>query len=147
MPKEYDPAMHSAEHMLNQTMVRMFDCGRCINAHVERKKSRIDYRFPRALTAEEIAGIERRMNETIAADLPVTEEFMPRTEAARLFNLRRVPDEAGETLRIVRIGSYDACPCIGPHVRSTAEIGAFRIVSVDHTGDVLRIRFRLDRPV
>jgi Ser-tRNA(Ala) deacylase AlaX len=37
--KKYDPRMHSAEHILNQTMDRMYQCGRCFNAHIERKKS------------------------------------------------------------------------------------------------------------
>ena len=72
MPKEHFPPMHSAEHMLNQTMVRMFDCGRCISAHVEKRKSRLDYRMSRNLTEMEIQEIERRMNELIREDLPVT---------------------------------------------------------------------------
>lgn len=146
MPKDYDPAMHSAEHMLNQTMVRMFDCGRCVNAHVEKKKSRIDYRFSRNLTPAEISEIERRMNEAIAADLQVTEEFMPKAEAAKVFSLNKLPDDAGETIRIIRIGAYDACPCIGIHVRSTREIGIFRIVSSGYADGLLRLRYKLDSP-
>jgi misacylated tRNA(Ala) deacylase len=146
MPKEYDPAMHSAEHMLNQTMVRMFDCGRCVNAHVEKKKSRIDYRFSRNLTPEEIAEVERRMNEVIAADLPVSEDFMPLAEAGKRFSLRKLPGDAGDTIRIIRIGGYDACPCIGVHVRSTREIGVFRIISASHADGLLRLRYKLDRP-
>ncbi len=146
MPKDYDPAMHSAEHMLNQTMVRMFDCGRCVNAHVEKKKSRIDYRFSRNLTLGEISEIERRMNEAIAADLQVTEEFMPKAEAAKVFSLNKLPDDAVETIRIIRIGAYDACPCIGIHVRSTREIGIFRIVSSGYADGLLRLRYKLDSP-
>jgi len=65
----------------NQTMVRMFDCGRAISAHIEKKKSKCDYSFSRALTSEELSEIERRVNETIAADLPIGESFMERTEA------------------------------------------------------------------
>jgi misacylated tRNA(Ala) deacylase len=143
MGKDYDPAMHSAEHMLNQTMVRMFQCGRCVSAHIEKKKSRIDYRFGRDLTPAEVSEIERRMNETILADLHVTEEFLPRSEASKLFNLGKVPDEAGETLRIIRIGDYDACPCIGAHVASTREIGEFRIVSTSYENGLLRLRYKL----
>ena len=143
MGKEYDPAMHTAEHMLNQTMVRMFDCGRCVSAHVEKKKSRIDYRFSRDPTSAEIAEIERRMNELIAADLRVTEDFLPRAEASKQFNLGKVPDDAGDPLRIIRIGDYDACPCIGAHVKSTKEIGGFRIVSTSYTGGILRLRFKV----
>jgi hypothetical protein len=60
--KDYDPAMHTAEHILNQTMDRLFACGRSFNAHIEKKKSKCDYRFPRPLTAEEISAVEEAVN-------------------------------------------------------------------------------------
>ncbi len=145
MPKDYDPPMHSAEHILNQTMVRMFNCGRSINAHIEAKKSRIDYRFTRDLRAEEIAEIEQRVNAVIDSDLPVTEEFLPRAEAGRMFSLKKLPEDAGDSIRIIRIGDYDACPCSGTHIRSTRSIGKFRILSTTYENDVLRLRFRLER--
>lgn len=141
--KQYDPKMHSAEHIANQTLNRMFQCGRCFSAHIEKKKSKLDYHFGRPLRDEEAAEIERRVNEVIDANLPVTEEFMPRSEAVKTFNLERLPEEAGDTIRIVRIGNYDACPCIGPHVKSTGEIGRFRIISSTFEDGVLRIRFKL----
>ena len=144
MAKEYDPRMHSAEHILNQTMVRMFGRGRAFSAHVEKKKSKCDYHFDRDLTLREREEIERRVNEVIAADLPVREEYLTRAEAGRSFNLSRLPEEAGETVRIIRIGDYDACPCIGPHVKTTREIGAFRVVSTTHENGALRVRFKLD---
>lgn len=143
MSKYYDPPMHSAEHILNQTMVRMFDCGRCVNAHVEKKKSRIDYRFDRNLTDLEIAEIERRVNEIIRQDLKVREEFLSRSDAAQKYNLRKLPEDAGDQIRIVLIGDYDTCPCGGPHVKKTGEIGVFSIVSTSYENDLLRIRFRL----
>lgn len=142
MAKDYDPRMHSAEHILNQTMVRMFNRGRSFSAHIEKKKSKCDYHFDRNLTQEEINEIERRVNEMITADLPVTEELMAREEAARHFNLTKLPDDVGDTLRIIRIGDYDACPCRGEHVHSTKEIGGFRIVSISYENGVLRVRFK-----
>jgi len=57
MKKEIDPKMHSAEHILNQTMVRMFSCGRCFRAHIEKKKSKCDYHFDRPLTEQEMRQI------------------------------------------------------------------------------------------
>jgi misacylated tRNA(Ala) deacylase len=147
MAKDYDPPMHSAEHILNQTMVRMFNCGRSISAHIEKKKSRIDYRIPRNITSEEIAEIERRVNEVIGANVNVDAVFIPRSEAEKQFNLSKLPDEVGDPLRIVRIGEYDSCPCIGTHVSSTGEIGQFRILSTSYENGVLRLRFKLDRSV
>ena len=137
--------MHSAEHILNQTMVRLFDCGRCISAHIEKKKSKCDYRFDRDLSREEIEDIERRVNEIIQTNLPLTEEWLSKDEAARRFQLDRVPEDAGQTIRIVKVGDYDACPCIGPHVASTMDIGRFRITTTSHEKGVLRVRFKVSR--
>ncbi len=142
-PKEYDPCMHSAEHLLNQTMVRMFNSGRAFSAHIEKKKSKCDYHFERNLTAEEIVQIEQTVNEKIQADLPIQESFINRTEAEQRFNLSRLPEEAGETIRVITIGDYDACPCSGPHAASTKELGSFKLGSSDWHNGVLRVRFKL----
>jgi len=138
--------MHSAEHILNQTMVRLFDCGRSFNAHIEKKKSKCDYHLGKEPGEREIVDIERRVNDIIAKDLPVGEEFVPRDEAESRFNLSKLPDDADDPLRIVTVGDYDACPCIGPHVASTGEIGSFRIVSTSYDEGVFRIRFKLGPP-
>jgi alanyl-tRNA synthetase len=143
MAKEYDPRMHSAEHILNQTMVRMFGRGRSFSAHVEKRKSRCDYHFERDLTQPEREELERRVNEVVAADLPGREEILARAEAERTFDLSRVPADAGETIRVIRIGGYDACPCRGEHVARSGEIGGVRIISTSFEAGVLRIRFTI----
>jgi Ser-tRNA(Ala) deacylase AlaX len=135
--------MHSAEHILNQTMVRMFNCGRSFSNHIEKKKSKCDYHFSRNLTQTEIEELESRANEVIAQDLEVLEEFYSREEAQIKFNLSKLPDDAGDKIRIIRIGDYDACPCSGQHVSHTKEIGTFKIISTDFNNSVLRIRFKL----
>ena len=140
--QEYRP-MHTAEHILNATMVKMFGCGRHVNAHVERTKSKLDYDFPRPLTDEETRTIEARVNEVIAADLPVTQEFATQSEVAHRFALNRLPDGASETVRIVHVGDYDECLCAGDHVEHTAQIGTFRISSTRYQDGRLRIVFRL----
>jgi Ser-tRNA(Ala) deacylase AlaX len=141
--KEYDPRMHSAEHILNQTMIRMFNCGRAFSAHIEKKKSKCDYRFDRDLTPDEIAAIEKTVNDIIGLDLPIKECFLSRAEAARRVTLTKLPEDAGETIRVVTIGDYDACPCSGPHTSSTRAIGTFKIASTAFENAVLRIRFKL----
>jgi misacylated tRNA(Ala) deacylase len=142
-PKEYYPPMHTAEHLLNGTMNKMFGRGRAFSAHIEKKKSKCDYHFNRNLTEEEIKTIEEKINFAIAADLPVKEEFMPRVEAEQYFNLNRLPDEAGETLRVIRIGDYDSCLCSGPHIESTKVIGVFKIISTSFDNEILRVRFKI----
>ncbi|MCG6913743.1 hypothetical protein LJE86_07475 [bacterium BMS3Abin03] len=141
--KQYNPQMHSAEHILNQTMVRMFDCGRSFSNHIEKKKSKCDYHFNRNLTEAEILELNQRVNDTIKRNLAVVEEFITRDEANEKFNLERLPDSAGETIRIIKIGDYDSCPCSGLHVSNTEEIGSFKIISTDFNNGVLRIRFKL----
>ena len=131
--------MHSAEHIVNQTMIRTFRSGRCFSAHIEKKKSKLDYHFDRPLSDEEVKDLERRVNEVVTADMPVKEDFIAREEAEERYNLERLPEDAGDTIRIIRIGDYDACPCIGPHVRSTGEIGPFRVISASYENGVLRI--------
>jgi misacylated tRNA(Ala) deacylase len=143
--KEYtEPRMHTAEHILNQTMVRMFNRGRSFSSHIEKKKSKCDYHFDRNLTPKEVAEIEHRVNEVIKADLDVNEEFLPRDEASRLYHLGRLPENAGDTIRIVWVGDYDACPCSGKHAASSGEIGGFKIISTSHENGVLRVRFKVD---
>lgn len=141
--KEDHPPAHTAEHILNGTMVKMFGCGRSYNAHVERKKSKCDYRLDREPTVEEIALIEKRVNKVIASNLDVTESFLTQEEAASIVDLSKLPDDASEMLRIVRVGDYDACACIGAHVANTSEIGTFKIISSDFDNGRWRLRWRI----
>lgn len=141
--KQYHPQMHSAEHILNQTMVRMFNCERSFSNHIEKKKSKCDYHFDRNLTQKEIEEIELKVNNVIQQDLIVKEELYSKEDAEKKFNLSKIPDDAGDKIRIIRIGEYDTCPCSGLHVSHTNEIGNFKIISTDFNEGVLRIRFKL----
>jgi len=142
-PKNYNQQMHSAEHLLNGTMDKMFKRGRAFSAHIEKKKSKCDYHFDRDLTAQEIQTIEKIVNKQILLDLPVIESFITRDEAVGRFNLSRLPDEAGENLRVISIGDYDNCLCSGQHVASTKEIGTFKIISTSFENNILRIRYKI----
>lgn len=140
--EEFAPA-HTAEHLLNQTMIRMFGCERSRNAHIERKKSKINYNLTACPTAKQVAEIERIMNEVIEKDLPVTYEFVTRDNIPEGVVLDKLPDDASETLRIVRIGDYDICACIGNHVETTKEIGTFKITSTRYNEGNFRIVFKV----
>jgi len=141
--KLYATDMHTTEHILNQTMVRMFDCGRSFNAHIERRKSKCDYHLSAQPTEGQIAEIVSRVNEVISQHLPVYEEFMSREAASKIVDLSKLPEEASEILRIIKVGDYDACACIGQHVQNTSEIGRFEIISHDYEPGRWRVRFRL----
>ena len=112
--KEEYPPMHTAEHLIGGAVVRMLGCGRAFTTHIERKKSKWDVRA----------------------------EIVPVDEARKRYDLSRLPEGATE-VRIVHIGSFDSCPCIGKHVSNTSEIPSVAIVSSDWADGVLRIRFKL----
>ena len=139
---EYEPA-HSCEHLLNATMVKMFGCPRSRNAHVEKKKSKCDYLLDAEPTANQVAQIEAKVNEEISRNQDVSIEFMTREHAAAIVDLSKLPEDASETLRIVRIGDYDACACIGAHVKNTSEIGTFKIISHSYENGVWRLRWKV----
>lgn len=143
--KEEFPPAHTAEHLLNQTMVRMFGCERSRNAHIERKKSKISFILAHKPDRKEEKEIETRMNELIEEDLPVTYEYVDRNNIPDDVKLDRLPDDASETLRLVRIGDYDVCPCIGKHVRSTKQIGKFVMLGTnwDEEKRSFRVRFKI----
>ncbi len=141
--KEEYPPMHTAEHILNGTMARMFGCSRSRNAHIEKKKSKCDYLLDACPTDEQVAQLEAKVNEVIARNLDVTIEYMPREQAAAIVDLSKLPEDASETLRIVRVGDYDACACIGAHVSNTSEIGTFKILSHDFENGRWRVRWKV----
>lgn len=144
--KEEFPPAHSAEHILNGTMDKVFHCGRAFSAHVERKKSKLDYHIDTPLTEEQIRSIEQKVNEVIDADMPVWMEVAQKSQLGQRFNLERLPEDASETVRIVHIGDYDECLCVGLHVEHTAQIGRFRITSSRWQDGVQRLVFKLDVP-
>lgn len=141
--KAIDPRMHTAEHLLNQAVGRILGCGRCFSAHIERRKSKCDYRFHRPLEAAELQALEDEVNRVIHQDLPVTWHLEPRARAAARFDLGRLPPEAGDQVRVGQVGDYDACPCAGPHADRSGALGRFRLTGSDFRDGVLRLRFKL----
>lgn len=141
--KEEYPPMHTVEHILNQTMIRLFGCGRAVSAHVEKKKSKLDFELSNPIDDSDIQRIEECVNRVIQSQLPVAVEYITQAEAQTRFDLRRLPQNASETVRVVKVGDYDECLCIGRHVENTAEIGTFKIISYDFKEGILRLRFKL----
>ena len=143
--KEDFPPAHTAEHLLNQTMIRMFGCGRSFNAHVERKKSKMSFHLDQKPSRQDEREIENRMNELIAQDLPVTFEYATIDNLPPEVSADRLPSDVSDTIRLVRIGDYDVCPCIGKHVRSTSQIGRFELLGTnwDEQEHSFRVRFKI----
>ena len=106
---------------------------------------KFDYHFDHELTVDEVTEIQDRVNQVIQDNLPVTETLVSREEAVRLYNTEKLPEGVDGQVRIVHMGDYDACPCIGEHVATTREIGGFRITTTSYENNVLRIRYKLYR--
>ena len=143
--KEEFPPAHTAEHLLNQVMIRLFGCERSYNAHIERKKSKMSFHLDNKPSRQQEKEIEREMNRLIDEDLPVTFEMVSRKDVPAGIHLDRLPDDASDMLRIVRIGDFDACLCIGRHVRSTGQIGRFELLGTnwDEHERSFRVRFKI----
>ena len=143
--KEEFPPAHTAEHLLNQLMVRMFGTERSRNAHIERKKSKMTFVLQQKPSRKEEKAITDEMNRLIEEDLPVTYELVERNNLPENVTLERLPEDASEKIRLVRIGNYDVCPCIGKHVRSTKQIGKFELLGTnwDEHSKSFRIRFKV----
>ena len=141
--KQEYPPMHTTEHVINRTMVNLFGCGRAISAHIERKKSKLDFALQTCPEEADIIRIENTVNEVLRRNLPVTMEFISQEEAIGRFDMKRLPEKASETVRIVKVGDYDECLCIGQHVENTSEIGTFKIISHDYKDGNFRMRYKL----
>lgn len=142
--KQEYPPMHTAEHLLNGEIARRYGCGRAFSSHIERKKSKLDYHLPEALSDDEIKSLEEYINDIVKKDLEVKEEFLSREEAMKRLDMSRLPENASNIVRVIKIGEYDECLCAGTHVTKTSEIGNFRITSTRYQDGVQRIVFKLD---
>ena len=143
--KEEFPPAHTAEHLLNQVMIRMFGTERSSNAHIERKKSKMTFILDHKPDRKEEKAIEAKMNRLITEDLPVTYEMVDRNNIPDGVSVDKLPEDASEMLRLVRIGDFDVCLCIGKHVRSTAQIGRFEMLGTnwDEEKHAFRVRFKV----
>jgi len=135
--------MHTAEHILNRTMVNMFACKRSENCHIERKKSKCDFELKTEPNEQQIFEIQQKVNEIISQNLDVTETIQTFNQACNKFNLNRIANAENSSIRIINIGNYDSCPCIGQHVSNTSEIGNFKITTTNYKNGHLILRFKL----
>lgn len=143
--KEEFPPAHTAEHLLNQVMIRMFGTERSSNAHIERKKSKMTFILDHKPDRKEEKAIEAEMNRLITEDLPVTYEMVDRNNIPDGVSVDKLPEDASEMLQLVRIGDFDVCLCIGKHVRSTAQIGRFEMLGTnwDEEKHAFCVRFKV----
>jgi alanyl-tRNA synthetase len=128
-------ANHTATHLLHKVLQEVLgDHVRQAGSAVQPDKLRFDFTHPSALTAEEQAEIERRVNEHVFANQPVRIFETPLAEAQNLGAMMLFGEKYGEVVRVVDVDGWSLELCGGTHVRSTAEIGPFAILSERSVG-------------
>ena len=131
---------HSATHLLYQVLIDVL--GEHIiskGSNITPERLRFDFSHPKRLTDEEIDEIEKKVNELIEKDLPITHTDMPRTEAEALGAKCSSESSYGEVVRVYTIGDgYSREFCGGPHIASTKEIGTLKIVKQESIGQGIR---------
>lgn len=130
--KDEFPASHTTEYLLNQLMFRMFGCDCSSNAHFERKKSKMTFTLDHKPDRKEEKTIVEEMVRLIEEDMPVTYKVVDHDYIPEGIDLTRLPEDVSKMLRIVRIGDYDIYPCLGKHVKSTAQIGKFELLGTNY---------------
>ena len=120
-------ANHTATHLLHKVLREVLgDHVRQAGSAVRPDKLRFDFTHPQALTPEERAEVERRVNEHVFANLPVRIFETPLDEARNLGAMMLFGEKYGDVVRVVEVDGWSLELCGGTHVRSTAEIGPFR---------------------
>lgn len=140
--KEEFPPAHTAQHLLNQLMFRMFGCKRAVESHIERKKSKMTYVLSQKPDRHAEREIERAINQLITDDLAVTYHDISIADLPEGIDISRLPQPLPDQIRVVNIGDYDCCLYVGKHVRSTGQIGKFVLLGTNWDEHTKRFRIR-----
>ncbi|MBI4022313.1 MAG: alanine--tRNA ligase [Candidatus Andersenbacteria bacterium] len=137
---------HTATHLLHQALRdvlgdHVLQCG----SNITPERLRFDFSHPDKLSHEQMAAVERTVNERIAEDLPVRRQEMTVADAKQRGAVGLFTEKYGELVSVYSIGSYSQEICGGPHVSRTGEIGHFKITREESAGaGVRRLRAVLE---
>lgn len=127
---------HHGQHLLSRAFVELLGVN-TVGFHLGSELTTID--LARLVSPDEVRRAVRRANEIVQQARPVTVRTLSRAEAERLGC--RVPDEAGDAVRVVDAGGFDVQPCSGTHPRTTAEVGLVLALQVERYKGATRLHF------
>ena len=138
--------LHTATHLLQEALRRVLGDEVTQNgSNITEERLRFDFTFSRKLTPEEIAEVEKIVNDIISKDLEVTQQFMPYDEAIEKGALAFFKENYGETVSVYSIGDFSMELCGGPHVDRTGVLKKFKIIKQKSIGaGLMRIRAILE---
>jgi alanyl-tRNA synthetase len=129
---------HSGQHVLSAAFIELYQIP-TVSFHMGEDYCSIDLTTP-SLTAEQIAGAERRANEIIFENRPVTIRFVSRAEAEKL-GLRKLPPADRDELRLIEVADFDLSACGGTHVSATGQIGSILLRKAETVRQGMRMEF------
>ena len=129
---------HSGQHLLSAAFVELFQMP-TVSFHMGDETCTIDL-DAKTLTTEQVRQAERRANEVVFEDRPVSMQFVS-PEKARELGVRKVPPAERDELRLIGIDKFDLCACGGTHVRSTGQIGMVLCRKVEKVKQGFRVEF------
>ncbi len=131
--------LHTATHLLHQALRQVL--GASVHqkgSNITEERLRFDFSHPDKLTPEQLAQVERIVNEQIARDLPVSVEVMPLAQATAAGALAFFGEKYGEQVKVYSIGDFSKEVCGGPHAQHTGELGKFKIAKQEAVGQGIR---------
>ena len=126
---EASARLHTATHLMQAALKKVL--GPSVSqkgSNITVERLRFDFNFDRPMTKEEIAEVEKLVNEAIQADVPVTMEEMTVEEAKHSGAVGVFDSKYGDKVKVYTVGEYSKEICGGPHAHHTGELGKFRIV-------------------
>ena len=138
--------LHTATHLLQEALRRVLGDEVTQNgSNITEERLRFDFTFSRKLTPEEIKQVEKLVNEIIAQNIEVAQQFMPYDDAIAKGALAFFKENYGETVSVYSVGDFSMELCGGPHVERTGVLKKFRIVKQKSIGlGLMRIRAVLE---
>jgi alanyl-tRNA synthetase len=129
---------HTGQHVLSAAFIELYQLP-TVSFHMGEDYCSIDLAAA-SVTLEQVTGAEKRANEIIFENRPVTIRYVTRAEAEKL-GLRKLPPAERDELRLIEVADFDLSACGGTHVNATGQIGSVLLRKTEKTRQGIRVEF------